>query len=602
MQELWIPTFLFRKTFHLSTRSVKLMKKIRPFIAVALFLAFMSLSSLAMAAAPVQNSTNAYDITPTPPTPTPTPPGEEGSAVTNISQIFHHLVFPAETISEALARIFDKAADKEVRAMSEEVTRWTQVIGEIVQAPSQGDYSKVAQSSLPVAAALAPALFLLRLALYHWGRLLGDDDSGLRVVGDWVTAGVPAVASGPFLDLIVRLGWWMVGKVIGETAGLAIEFVRATTATSVLLGLANLTFLGALISIGLSVGSLLAIGGMLFAFASANAVLFILAILAPPLAVASVLPQARWLRSLWMKAVILIALLPIVAGGVFKAGMAAGTWLGQQGLLSAIIRVIWLWGATGLLLSLAGILGKMTISTTADAFGQMIKAVQQIASIGALAASGVGAGGAVGAIGTGSSSLAGTTAVTSGLTSSATALGSGSTQITGGLTGMEAAMSHLNVAQQLTQRAGTLDAMGLHTPASYNRSLAHGHELAARQAELAERIQRFSGVQTKSPDFGFSPSVNSTVQSSFNGSTEDFQRGFQALSPHIAEHGLDPNVLAAQYPEDTAHMVQAYLNHSEEISGARDPLFHASELGNASQVRGMITFMPINKKDEENNS
>jgi hypothetical protein len=110
-----------------------------------------------------------------------------GSTITNISQIFHHLVFPAETISEALAGIFDKAADKEVRAMSEEVANWTVVIGEIVQAPSNGDYSKVAQSSLPVAAALAPALFLLRLALYHWGRLLGDDDSGLRVVGDWVT-------------------------------------------------------------------------------------------------------------------------------------------------------------------------------------------------------------------------------------------------------------------------------------------------------------------------------------------------------------------------------------------------------------------------------
>ena len=565
------------------------MKKLRPFIAVALFLALMSLSSLAMAAAPVQNSTVAYDATPSPPTPTPTPPGGEGSVVTSISQIFHRLVFPAETISEALARIFDKAADKEVRAMSEEVIRWTQVIGEIVQAPSQGDYSKVAQSSLPVAAALAPALFLLRLALYHWGRLLGDDDSGLRVVGDWVTAGVLAVVSGPFLDLIVRLGWWMVGKVIGETGGLAIEFVRATTATSVLLGLANLTFLGGLISIGLSVGSLLAIGGMLFAFASANAVLFILAILAPPLAIASVLPQARWLRSLWMKAVILIALLPIVAGGVFKAGMAAGTWLGQQGLLSAIIRVIWLWGATGLLLSLAGILGKMTISTTADAFGQMIKAVQQIVSIGALAASGVGA------VGAGTGAVASTGA-------GGTTLASGSMQIANGLNGAEAAMSHLNAAQQLTERAGTLDAMGLHTPAAYSRSQAHGHELAARQAELAERMERFNGVQSQSLDFGFSPSVNSTIQSNFNGSTEDFQRGFQALSPHISQHGLDPNALAAQYPEETAHMAQAYLNHSEDINQAHDPLYRASELGNAGQVRGMITFMPRNNMDEENNS
>ena len=563
------------------------MKKVRPFIVLALFLALMSMSSLAMAGAPAQNSNLAYDINPTPTiTPTPTPPDGSGSTITNMSQIFHHLVFPAETISEALAGIFDKAADKEVRAMSEEVASWTLVMGEIVQAPSQGDYSKVAQASLPVAAALAPALFLLRLALYHWGRLLGDDDSGLRVVGDWVTAGVLAVVSGPFLDLIVRLGWWMVGKVIGEAGGLAMNFVSSTTATSVVLGLANLTFLGGLISIGLSIGSLLAIGGMLFAFASANAVLFILAVLAPPLAIASVLPQASWLRSLWMKAVILIALLPIVAGGVFKAGLAASYLFDKQGLLSAIIRVIWLWGATGLLLSMAGILGKMTISTTADAFGQMIKAVQQIVSIGALAASGLGAAGA----GAGAAGAAGTGASASGAAASAN-----------GLSGGEAAMSHLHAAQQLTQRAGTLDAMGLHAPAAYNRSLAHGHELSARQAELGERMQRFGGVQSQSQlqDFGFSTSVNTAIQSNFNGSTEDFQRGFQALSPHISQHGLDPNALAAQYPEDTAQMVQAYLNHSEEISQARDPLYRASELGKANQVQGMITFMPINKKDED---
>jgi hypothetical protein len=565
------------------------MKKIRPIILLFLLIALMSLSSLAMAATPVHASSAELLTTPTPTvtvTTTPIPPPDGGgTTTTTLSQIFHHLVFPAETISEALAGIFDKAADKEVRAMSEEVARWTQVIGEIVQAPSQGDYSKVAQSSLPVAAALAPALFLLRLALYHWGRLLGDDDSGLRVVGDWVTAGVLAIASGPFLDLIVRLGWWMVGKVIGETGLLAMNFVETTTATSVLLGLANLTFLGSLLNIGLSIGSLLAIGGMLFAFASANAVLFILAVLAPPIAIASVLPQAGWLRSLWMKAVILIALLPIVAGGVFKAGMAASTWMGQQGLLSAILRVIWLWGATGLLLSLAGILGKMTISTTADAFGGMIKAAQQIISIGALAASGVGAAGA-GAVGAAGASAGATEAAASG-----------------GFTGAEAAMSHLNAAGQLTQQAGNLDAMGLHAPAAYNRSLAHGHELAARQAELGERMQRFGGVvsaSTPAPqDFGFSSSVNSSIQSNFNGSPREFQQGFQTMSTDIAKHGMDPNAFAAQYPEETAHMTRAYLDHPEEIITARDPLYRASELGNATRVKEILTFMP-NQKEEDN--
>jgi hypothetical protein len=583
---------VFYKEPYLPTRLEGYMKKFRFLILCIIFIALLALGNLAMAATPVHASSANLLPTPTPTvtvTVTPTPPTGGGTTTTTtISQIFNHLVFPAETISEALAGIFDKAADKEVRAMSEEVARWTSVIGEIVQAPSQGDYSTVAQSSLPVAAALAPALFLLRLALYHWGRLLGDDDSGLRVIGDWVTAGVLALASGPFLDLIVRLGWWMVGKVIGETGVLAVSFVENTTATSILLGLANQTFLGSLLNIGLSIGSLLAIGGMLFAFASANAVLFILAVLAPPLAIASVLPQATWLRSLWMKAVILIALLPIVAGGVFKAGMAASTWLGQQGLLSAILRVVWLWGATGLLLSLAGILGKMTISTTADAFGGMLKAAQQIVSIGMLAASGVGAAGA-GAVG----AAGATTGAGASATSTATS----------GLTGAEAAMGHLNAAQQLTQQAGNLEAMGLRAPAAYNRSLAHGHELAARQAELGERMQRFNGAPSTSPsdDFGFSPSVNASIQSSFNGSPQEFQQGFQAMSADITQHGMDPNVFAAQYPQETAQMTRAYLDHSEEIMTARDPLMRASELGNATRVKEILTFMP-NKQSEDDRS
>ncbi|MCL4273223.1 MAG: hypothetical protein QY328_00630 [Anaerolineales bacterium] len=569
------------------------MEKFRSIIICIICIALLALGDLAMAVTPVHASGANPLLTPTPTvtvTATPPPPTDGGgNTTTTISQIFNHLVFPAETISEALVRIFDKAADKEVRVMSEEVARWTSVIGEIIQAPSQGDYNKVAQSSLPVAAALAPALFLLRLALYHWGRLLGDDDSGLRVVGDWVTAGVLAVASGPFLDLVIRLGWWMVGRVIGETGGLAMNFVSSTTATSVVLGLANLTFFGGLISISLSIGSLLAIGGMLFAFASANAVLFILAVLAPPLAIASVLPQAAWLRSLWLKAVLLIALLPVVAGGVFKAGLAASYLFDTQGLLSAILRVIWLFGATGILLSLAGILSRMTLTTAADAIGGMIKAAQQIVSIGALAASGVGAAGA-GAVGA------------AGATSSAGAGGVAAT--TSGLTGAEAAMGHLNAAQQLTQQAGNLEAMGLRAPAAYNRSLAHGHELAARQAELGERMQRFNGTpSTPSPDdFGFSPSVNASIQSSFNGSPQEFQQGFQAMSADITQHGLDPNVFAAQYPEETAHMTRAYLDHPEEIMTARDPLMRASELGNASQVKEILTFMPNKQTDEENQS
>ena len=166
-------------------------------------------------------------------------------------------------------------------------------------------------------------------------------------------------------------------------------------------------------------------------------------------------------------------------------------------------------------------------------------------------------------------------------------------------------MSHLNAAQELGQRAANFDALGLKAPAAYNRAQAHNHELAARQAELGERMQRFGGMQasqssqpqTQGQDFGFSRSVNSSIGSTFQGTPQDFQRGFSGLSQHISQHGLDPNTLAAQYPEDTSRMVQAYLDHGDEINTAPNPLQSAMKLGNTEQLQQVITFMPLKDKD-----
>ena len=518
----------------------------------------------------------AQATTPPPPASTPTPTPGGGSVVTQITQVFHQLTFPAETISEALTGIFNQAAKKEADRIDAQVADWTQAIGEIVQAPSQGEYSAVAQSSLPVAAVLAPALFLLRLALYHWNRLVGQQDSGMNVVSDWVTAGVLAAVSGVFLDMLVRLGWWMIGKVIGETGLLAVAFVQVMSVSSIAKGVADLTMFGGLLSIGLSLGALAAVAGMLFAFASANAVLFVLAVIAAPVAVAGVIPQMRWLRTLWLKAVVVIALLPMIAGGIFKAGVGAANVFSQPGLLSGLIRVMWLWGATGMMLSLAGILGKTTISTTADAVGQMVSAVKQIASVAALAASGVGVAGAAGA-------GAGVTAGAGG--SSGPGMVAGGAGM--GASPQAAALSHLNAAQDLTQRAGMFDALGLHAPAQYLRSQAHGQELAARQVELAGRMQNFQ-TPSGTPDIGFSPSVNSAILSNFNGSADEFKQGFSGLSQHIQQSGLSPEVFAAQYPRDTALMTRAYLDRQGEIDSASDPLLFAADLAMADRVKDAL--------------
>jgi hypothetical protein len=181
------------------------------------------------------------DGTPPPPQPVetpepPQPPEGEGNStsvfVSSVSKIFHHLVFPAETISEALGNIFMKAATENEKASLGEISTWTSVLADVIQAPARGSYSDVARSSLPVAGSLAVGLFVLRLAMYHWNRLLGESDTPLQVLGDWLTAGVLAVACGPLLDMIVRLGWWMMASVLGETSSLAIKFMDAMASAS----------------------------------------------------------------------------------------------------------------------------------------------------------------------------------------------------------------------------------------------------------------------------------------------------------------------------------------------------------------------------------
>ena len=351
------------------------------------------------------------DGTPPPPQPVETPqppqPPEEGGStsvlVSSVSKIIHRLVFPAETISEALGNIFMKAAEANEDAAKQEFSTWTSVLVQVVQAPSRGSYSDVARSSLPVAGSLAVALFILRLAMYHWNKLLGEMDSPLQVLGDWLTAGVLAIVCGPFLDMIVRLGWWTMAAVLGETSSLARQFldvmiVQSFVPTIQLSG--TVVFLQGIVAIALGLGALLSLAAMIFAFGVAQSTLYVLAVLGPSFSVASVIPEMRWLRSLWIKGVVLVAIMPIMAGGIFKAGILASTYLGVSGgvgVMSGMIRILWMFGAAGLLLTTTGILGRITLGSAAETLGKMWDVAKGIIGTVALVGGVVATGGAAAA-------------------------------------------------------------------------------------------------------------------------------------------------------------------------------------------------------------
>ena len=448
-------------------------------------------------------ATPAGPLAPAGPVATNQPSATPRPAITNI---IHQLRFPAQTVSDSLSGIFNRSAETESANLAEQAGEWASILGQVIQAPQEDFYQIIAQSSLPVGAALAPALFLLRLAIYHWQRLVGENDSAVRVVGDWVIAGVLAVAAGPFLDLLTRLGWWIAGATLGETAELGKAFVESMSVVNVAEASTKVTFFSGIVAVGLALGGILALAGLLFSFVVANVALYIMAVVAVPIAVAAVIPQMRWLSTLWLKAAALLSLLPIVAGGIFKAGVSLGFTFADGGMLSALIRLLWVWGATGFLIKMATILGQVSLSTGVGAVGHMAGAVKGIAST-AIMAGGVG-GAALGGVAS-RVGLAGGGAAASGGpgASGAATAGTAAMSASGGMGGgpvasLQGQLHHNEQAMGQTQKAARLSAMGLSAPAQYARSQVQLHEAAGRRLALQERLSNFQGIDGGDNDDG----------------------------------------------------------------------------------------------------
>lgn len=569
------------------------LRRRRLVIFALLFLQFLLFFNLGAAPPPL---TQVEPPTPPPGegTPTPPPPKEEesGGILTQIFQV----VFSDETLAEALMNIFAEAAEDEAEQLQAQTAQWAEVLGEVLQAPEEGYYQAIAQSSLYTAAAMAVPLFLLRLALYHWHRLVGEEDSGVQVLGDWVAAGTLAVAAGPFLDMLASLSYWMAGAALGETSVLAQAFVESTSVFDVLSEIGQVSFFSPLFIIGTALGGVLAMTGMLFAFGAAQAVFFLMAVVAPSLAIASVIPQMRWMRALWLKAVALLALIPIIAGGIFKATVALAFLFSGSGLLTLLIRLLWLWGATGFMLSLAGILGRLTLTASVGTLGKLTQGVKAVVGTAVLAASIAGAGGAA----AGASAIGATASSPGGLSGGGAAtLGAGTTPARpsslvtnttpgdGGYSYSQQALGHLDAATEQTRQAGSWEVMGFRGAATFAQSQARQHEIAARTLELQQRLVRFAAGNPESTPppntgFGFSPSVNAEIQAAYPGTPDQFQSGFDRLSTHLQNAGLDPQVVAETYPQDTARMVSVFTG--PHASGAGNPtLREIAEQGGANQ-------------------
>ena len=523
------------------------------------------------------------DPVPGPPGASPNPAGTSdgggggGDVVTSIvkkvTQIFHFVVFPTGTISEALLDIFNKSLVSSGEWAVQQETQWTIAFGDIFSAPPTGAYNDVASGGLKVAAGLAVALFILRLAIYNWNRLIGDEDDVLHVIGDWLTAGILAVAAGALLDLINQVGWWIMSSVIGNAGSMAGVFVSGMTGgisamvdTAGAAASATTTFMLPVIDIALIIASLLAVVGILVAFASGHAAMYVLAAIGPVVMVAGVIPKMRWLRGLWLQGIVIIALLPVVAAGIFKVGIQAAASIGRAGLLSQIFHVLWLFGMTGFLLSLSGILGRLTIGAAGDALGKMVQVGKGIIQTAVMAGSAVASGGASLAAG---GALGTTEAVTQtagvGATTTPPAAGNPIGNPIGGLS----ASQHLQNAQASLQKADTASMFGMNGLASHYQRQAQNSQIEARKADLDARIaSQTSDQPLANLNFGYSHPVNQTLSEHYPGSNgvKMFENGLSELSPFINQSILTPmtpNDLVTKHTDDMMRMVDTWNAHPD---------------------------------------
>jgi hypothetical protein len=542
-------------------------------ILVPLFLLALSISP-AQAAGSRQESELA--------TPTPgavikvgVPGASVGIAVPSISQIFYKMTFPAETLSKALTNVVNDAAQKEADNLTQEIKTWNQAFAEAITAmPSGNLYAEAAKQSLPAAATLAVALFLLRIAIYQWNRLAGEQDSPTTVIADWVTAGVMAVAAGPLLDLVQQVIAWLLRREMGSTVDLAEAFSRAMTITTPNAEVKTM-FFGVFV-IGLAIASLVASAGILFAPVATVATMYVMAYIAPAVAILGVIPQLRWVRSLWVKALAVVALCPFAVIGVFRATVAvASSFASSDGLLFVFVRLFLMLGAAGFLLTLVGALGNITISTSLDALKQGASAVMGIASLAVgVATGGVAlAGAAAGAVGAAGSALGGISAGGGAGALSGSAASSASSAAP--------AVQHLQSAERLTQWSGVADAMGLRAPAQYMRSQARQHELAARRLKGSDYSEHSQPETTSGSyrDLGLSDGVAREMVGNFPGTPAEFRQGYTGFSQVVERSGQRLANYAA-YSREVPQMVKAYLDHPDEVAKAADPLHEAARLGN----------------------
>ena len=140
--------------------------------------------------------------------------------------------------------------------------------------------------------------------------------------------------------------------------------------------------------------------------------------------------------------------------------------------------------------------------------------------------------------------------------------------------------------------------MGLSRHARVAGGLARGHEIEARSQELSARIGHFNQSQqgqSTASDVGISGVTSKTTQTlldNFGGSADDFKQVFPAIESRLRSSGLEPGVVANQYPRELGSMARLYRDNPDYYNSSPDMLLALSHDAMASGIEKALVGRP----------
>ncbi len=463
-------------------------------------------------------------------------PSETGHIVESITRAFYTIIFPVESMEDALRGVFTHFLSGSLEAAESVFAEAVDAIVLSVPDDEVSSYRAPWTGMLRISAALWPLTFVIVLTGAAKESLVtsapvgfADTKKGLL---DWLIS--VALAAGSLLiltwvnELFQEITQAILVADFGIFGSLDAHAIAGTLLNGAILGgfTALVPFGGLFIAFFFIILAFSVLVSLFLVYVAKYTLLFVLIVIAPFVLTISVLPPTRWLNWTWIRMVLLVSLLGPVNALLLKlASLAtiqqAGA-MGELNLVPAVVHFFKLMGVLSLLLTVNFTVAKTTFGAVNEVKDRAVDATKQVAgmivsavAVGAAALTGAAIGGAAmggAAVGGGGLAAGG----------SAAAVGAGRTAA-----GAQAAASIPTPLAGGVPVPGTVTSAGSQVPANAGSSA-----MRTATAQIGSRDNAVTSPPSQAPVAGSDAEAQTSVEDGDAGATPGI-RGDAGATPGI---------------------------------------------------------------------